>query len=234
MQVAIFIPCFVDQLYAQTAWNMIQILEDLGCEVLYNPNQTCCGQPAYNAGIIEPAKVVATKFYQDLEQYQLQNIPIVCPSASCVGFVRNHLANVVESMTTKLPIYELSEFLVQLPTIRQLQPTFDAKVMYHDACAALRECSIKAEPRQLLQQVQKLEVVYPTNENCCGFGGTFAVKYEPISVAMAAKKVQQALDLEATAIVSTDLSCLMHLQAYIDQQQLPLKTYHLADILVMD
>ncbi len=236
MQAHIFVPCFVDQLYPQTAVNMVTVLRQVGIEVAYNPNQTCCGQPAFNAGHWDEAKVVAEKFLNDFRGVEY----IVCPSASCVGFVRNYLkelladkyaATVFEQISKT--VFEFSEFMVQFGDLTKLQPMFKGKLMYHDSCSALRECKIKDEPRMLLEAVEGLEVIENSRtEECCGFGGTFAVKFEPISVSMAQQKVQSALDLGAEGIVSTDQSCLMHLQGYIDANKLPLKTYHIADLLI--
>lgn len=236
MKTHIFVPCFVDQIFPQSAVNMVTILKQVGCTVDYNPNQTCCGQPALNAGFWNEAYDVAKKFVADFEGKER----IVCPSASCVGFIKGYYQEllgedidqkVLEQLNTT--IYEFSEFLVNHCDLSNLTPSFNGKVMYHDSCSALRECKIKEEPRILLSKVQGLELVEnPNSEVCCGFGGTFATKFEPISVAMAEKKVEEALALEVDCIVSTDLSCLMHLSGYIEKKELPLKTLHLADILV--
>ncbi|MGH1337177.1 MAG: (Fe-S)-binding protein [Aureispira sp.] len=236
MSLHIFVPCFVDQIFPQTAINMVTLLRQLGQEVDYNPNQTCCGQPALNAGFWEEAHDVAQKFVQDFKEAK----SIVCPSASCVGFVKQHYERLLGDSATSTIVehfqhnlWELSEFLIQRTNWKSLTPALQGRAMYHDSCAALRECQIKEEPRQLLSLVKGLELVEnPNSEVCCGFGGTFAVKFEPISVAMAEKKVEEALALEVDYIISTDLSCLMHLNGYIEQRELPLKTLHLADVLM--
>lgn len=234
MEVSIFIPCFIDQLYPQVAINMVQLLEKVGCTVVYEPNQTCCGQPAFNAGFLDPARQVAQKF---LDDFGPTNLPIVCPSASCVGFIQNHFKSLLADHTQyteqieNLAIYELTSFLVQQPKLGNLAISVPPqKILYHDSCAALRECYIKEEPRQLLQLIDGLEVHYPTDNSCCGFGGTFATKYEPISIAMGKKKVEEALALNVDGITSTDMSCLMHLEGYIKQQKLPLKVWHIAEL----
>lgn len=236
MSLHIFVPCFVDQLFPQTAINMVTLLRQLGQEVDYNPNQTCCGQPALNAGFWEEAHDVAEKFVQDFKDAER----IVCPSASCVGFVKQHYTRLLGDGASSATLqhfqdnlWELSEFLTAQTNWNSLTPVLEGRAMYHDSCAALRECGIKEAPRQLLSIVEGLELVdNPNSAVCCGFGGTFAVKFEPISVAMAEKKVEEALALEADYIISTDLSCLMHLNGYIEQRQLPLKTLHLADVLM--
>lgn len=231
--VHLFIPCFIDQLFPQTAINVVTVLRQLNFEVAYNPNQTCCGQPALNAGFWDEAHDVALKFAADFEG----SATVVCPSASCVGFVRQHYTRLLGDHPAAAAlgqrVVELSEFLVAQPHYTQLKPRLEGRAFYHDSCAALRECGIKEAPRQLLDLVEGLELVpNPQEDVCCGFGGTFAVKYEAISVAMAEKKVAAALDANAQYIISTDWSCLMHLQGYIKAQQLDLEVLHLADVLV--
>jgi L-lactate dehydrogenase complex protein LldE len=234
-QVQIFIPCFVDQLYPETGLNMVRILERLGCIVHYNPKQTCCGQPAFNAGYKDDAKKVAIKFLDDFNE----DYYIVAPSGSCTGYVRNSFdemfadsSEAQRSKKVKSYIYEFTEFLTDILKVDNLGAVFNAKATYHDACGALRECGIKAGPRKLLEHVQGLELFEMKEcETCCGFGGTFAIKYETISVAMAQTKVQSALATGAEYIISTDVSCMMHLQGYIDKQGLPIQTIHIADVL---
>lgn len=235
INVAIFIPCFIDQLYPQTAFNMVKVLRKLGCEVSYNENQTCCGQPAFNAGFQDEAREVCAKFIKDFENATY----IVAPSASCVGFVRNYYAklfdnssyhNQVKDMRNR--IFEFSEFLVDVLKIENVGASFPHQVTYHDSCAALRECKIKEAPRKLLQQVKGLQLTEMNDvETCCGFGGTFAVKFEPISIGMADQKVSNAMATAAEYIVSTDISCLMHLEGYINHERRSIKTIHIADVL---
>lgn len=235
MKVQLFIPCFVDQLYPQSAWNMVKILDKLGCEVVYNESQTCCGQPAFNAGFQDNCKSVAAKFIQDFKGVDA----VVTPSASCAGFVRNYypklfdnssLHNEVKGLQKR--VFEFSEFIAGVLKKNDLGAKLKGKAAYHDSCAALRECGIKEGPRQLLKHVQGLELVeLQDSETCCGFGGTFSVKFEPISIAMADQKVNHALETGADYLVSTDLSCLMHLEGYIKKKGHHLKVMHLADVL---
>lgn len=234
-KVQLFIPCFVDQLYPHTAFNTIKVLEKAGCEVSYNPVQTCCGQPAFNAGFWDDSREVCEKFLKDFNKDSY----IVAPSASCVGFVRNYYSRLFENSsqlsTVKAignKIFELSEFLVKVLRVTDFGARLEAKATYHDSCAGLRECKIKNEPRLLLSGVQGLELTELNDvETCCGFGGTFAVKFEPISIAMAEQKVDNAMATEAKYLISTDLSCLMHIQGYIDNKGYGLQTLHLADVL---
>lgn len=235
MRVQIFIPCFVDQLYLQSAFNMVKVLEKACCEVFYNPNQTCCGQPAFNAGFWDEAKTVATKFLKDFDNTDY----IVAPSASCVGFVRNYYSeffenssqhNQVKDLSSR--IFEFTEFLTKILKIENFGAELHVKATYHDSCAGLRECHIKEGPRNLLNKVKGLQLVEIAEaETCCGFGGTFSVKFDAISSAMADQKIKDALDTGASHIISTDLSCLMHLQGVITKKALPLTTMHIADVL---
>ena len=235
MTVQLFIPCFIDQLYPQTAFNSIKLLERAGCTVEYNTEQTCCGQPAFNAGFWDEAKEVCAKFIKDFRGADY----VVAPSASCVGFVRNYymkmfgnssIHNEVKELGKRT--YELTDFLVNVLKFENFGATFKAAVTYHDSCAALRECGLKKEPRKLLENVQGLELVEMNDvETCCGFGGTFAVKFEPISIAMADQKALNAVATGSKYIVSSDHSCLMHLDGFIRHKGLDIKTVHIADVL---
>ena len=237
MNVQIFIPCFVDQLYPSVGFNMVKVLEKAGCTVLYNTNQTCCGQPAFNAGFQGEAKDVCKKFLKDFSGDDY----IVAPSASCVGFVRNYYSKLFENSSSHNQvrdlgkrIYEFSEFLTDVLKIENFGAELNARATYHDSCAALRECKIKEAPRKLLKKVKGLELIEMNDvETCCGFGGTFAVKYEPISIGMSQTKVSSALAVGAEYIISTDISCLMHLEGYIKHEKINLKTAHIAEILAM-
>jgi L-lactate dehydrogenase complex protein LldE len=233
--VQLFIPCFVDQLFPQTAFNMVKVLEKAGVAVEYNTEQTCCGQPAFNAGFRDEARDVCTKFLKDFGGHDY----VVAPSASCVGFVRNYystlfnnssLHNEVRDLGKR--IYEFSSFLVNVLGVEDLGAALFGKATFHDSCAGLRECRIKEEPRKLLSRVRGLEMLEMDDvETCCGFGGSFAVKFESISVAMADQKVNNALQTGADYIISTDLSCLMHLDGYIRHKGYPIRTMHIADVL---
>jgi L-lactate dehydrogenase complex protein LldE len=239
--VDIFIPCFVDQLYPATAMHMVRVLERVGVAVNYNPNQTCCGQPAYNAGYVDQSRAVADKFLTDFAAPATDTQRyIVSPSASCVGMVRNSYSDLYAGRPEQAAcqavqgrVYELTEFLVDVMGITAVPGArLAGKYTYHDSCSGLRECGLRAQPRQLLDAVaglERLEMAETTT--CCGFGGTFAVKFEAISVAMAQQKVEHALDTGADFIVSTDVSCLMHLESYIKKEKLPLKCLHVADVL---
>ena len=214
---------------------MVKVLEKATCDVQYNPNQTCCGQPAFNAGFWNEAIDVASKFIKDFENTDY----IVAPSASCVGFVKNYYGKLFENSANHNKvkdlsnrIFEFTSFLTDVLKIEQYGAELNAKATYHDSCAALRECKIKQGPRNLLKNVKGLELVeMDDNETCCGFGGTFAVKFEAISIAMADQKVKHALATGAEYIISTDSSCLLHIDGFIKKKKLPIKTMHIADVL---
>ena len=235
MNVQLFIPCFIDQLYPQVAFNMVKVLEKAGCTVSYNTSQTCCGQPAFNAGFWGESKEVCNKFLDDFSGADY----IVAPSASCVGFVRNYYTKLFENSPSSViakktaeRTFELSEFLIHILKVDDLGATFNGKATYHDSCAALRECKVKHEPRQLLSKVKGLELVEMADvETCCGFGGTFAVKFEPISIAMGDQKINNAAATGAEYIISTDMSCLMHIDGCNKHKGTGLTVLHLADVL---
>ena len=235
MNVELFIPCFMDQLYVETAKNTVKILEKAGCKVSYNPEQTCCGQPAYNAGFWDEAKEIGQKFLNDFSEQKY----IVSPSASCTGMVKNAYNDLFfntaihnRCRNIQTHIHELSDFLINVLKRDYFGAELEGRAVYHDSCSGLRECKIKNEPRQLLSKVHGLDLVeMKDNEVCCGFGGTFSVKFSDISSAMAEQKVLNALEAGAEYIISTDSSCLLQIQAYIDKHQIPLQTMHIADVL---
>jgi L-lactate dehydrogenase complex protein LldE len=235
MTVQLFIPCFIDQLYPDTAFNMVKVLQKAGCTVEYNTEQTCCGQPAFNAGFRDDSRQVCSKFIRDFKGADY----IVAPSASCVGFIRNYYRDLFGDSSFYREVrdlakrtFELSEFLVKVVKVEDFGARLEGAATYHDSCAALRECRIKEEPRKLLSNVKGLELVEMEDvETCCGFGGTFAVKFESISVAMADQKVVNAVATGARYLISTDHSCLMHIDGYMKHKGVQLKALHIADVL---
>jgi L-lactate dehydrogenase complex protein LldE len=225
----------MDQLYPETAANMVKVLEKLGCGVNYNIEQTCCGQPAFSAGFWDHAKEVGEKFIHDFSNDRF----VVCPSASCVSMIKNHYPKLFhnsvlhnEYKQLQKNIFEFSEFIVNVLKVTDIGATFNGVATYHDSCQALRECHIKQEPRALLEKVKGLTLIeMEDTETCCGFGGVFSVKHENIASAMAAQKLEHAMNTKADYIISTDRSCLMHLDGFAQQQHQGIKTLHLADVL---
>ncbi|MFM7218166.1 MAG: (Fe-S)-binding protein, partial [Bacteroidota bacterium] len=194
-----------------------------------------CGQPAFNAGYWDQCRDVAEKFIHDFPDDRI----IVSPSASCVGMVKNYYGEIFHNTTfhnkykvVQKNIYELSDFLVNVLGKTDFGARLDGTITYHDSCSGLREVGIRKEPRELLKNVRGLKLIeLEDNETCCGFGGTFSVKYEPIAVGMAEQKVKNAEATGADYIVSTDMSCLMHLHGLLRKQGKPIKVMHLADVL---
>ncbi len=235
MLVDIFIPCFIDQVYPETGINMVKVLEKLGVSAHYNGNQTCCGQMAFNSGFWDEAKAMGEKFIRDFQNDR----PIVGPSASCIGYVRNYFPMLFhntalhyEYKQLRKNIYEFTDFVVNILKREDVGAVFEHVVTYHSSCASLREYGLKDEPMKLLSHVKGLELrEMKEHDVCCGFGGTFSVKFEPISTAMAEQKVKHAMETGAEYIVSTDSSCLMHLQGYINKHNIPIKTIHIIDVL---
>ena len=236
MDIQLFIPCYIDQLYPETGFNTVKVLEKAGCTVHYNPEQTCCGQPTFNSGYWKESANLAEKFLKDFNP----DMPIVSPSGSCSGFIIHQYHKLLvdkpelleRHSLMKNTIYELSDFLVNVLKVTDLGAKFPHKVTFHDSCSALREYGIKDEPRILLSKVEGLELIeMEESDTCCGFGGTFAVKNKAISTAMVEKKVQNALATGVEYIISTEASCLLNINGYCDKNKLGLKGMHLADIL---
>ena len=235
MIVDLFIPCFVDQLYPETALNMIKVLEKVGCGVNYNHEQTCCGQPAFNAGYFDSCKEVGEKFINEFQNDRY----IVSPSAACSGFVKNYYGEMFHNSAlhnqhkqVQKNLYEFSDFLVNILKITDLGSKFDGVATYHDSCSALREYGIHREPRVLLSKVRGLELREMANTDvCCGFGGMFSTKFEGVAVGMAEQKLKMAEDVGAELIISTDLSCLLHLDGLIKKQNKNMRVMHLVDVL---
>jgi L-lactate dehydrogenase complex protein LldE len=237
MEVDIFIPCFIDQMYPDVGFHMVKVLEKVGCRVNYNPAQTCCGQPAYNAGYFSEAVEVADKF---LDDFTTSSRYIVSPSASCVGMVRNGYPEFFKKslrsaryQEVRNKIHEFSDFLVNVLGIDHIPGSrFDGVATYHDSCSALRECGIREEPRKLLRNVEGLDLrEMEETDQCCGFGGTFAVKFEAISVGMTELKLERIMAVEPQYIISTDSSCLLQYQAVLEKKGIAVRPVHLAEVL---
>lgn len=220
----------------QVGISVVEILERLGCEVDYPRNQTCCGQPAFNGGFHPEAREVANTF---LNAFRDSRDPIVVPSGSCAAMVKVFYPELFagtpreqEAKNLAARTWEFSSFIVEQLGVTDLGASFNQKVTFHDGCHGLRELGIKSAPRQLLEKVKGLKLVEMKEcATCCGFGGSFAVKYAPISVAMAEVKCNSAVETGAEVIVSNDPSCLMQIGGYAEKQKMPLKCLHLAEIL---
>jgi L-lactate dehydrogenase complex protein LldE len=236
MELQLFIPCFVDQLYPEVGINMVKILRQGGHLIRYNEKQTCCGQIAFNSGNWNDARKMATKFLKDFDD----STPIISPSASCTAYLRNYYSTLFNDTTDEYArfqqlserSFELSDFLINHSEGFHTESKFYHTVTFHDSCSGLREYKLKDEARQLLKMVEGLQLIeMDDTTECCGFGGTFSVKHKYISQAMVQQKVENALKSGAEYITSTEASCLMNIESYIRKQKLPLKTIHFTGIL---
>ncbi len=234
-KVALFIPCFVDQLTPQIGVDMAAVLRRVGFEVTFPKDQTCCGQPGFNSGYWGDARPLAERFLRVFGDAEL----VVCPSGSCTTMVRIFYpqllagtARETEARAIGNRVFEFSEFLLRVAKVTDVGAVFPHRVTYHDACHALRELHLKQEPRQLLRAVRGIELVeMPFSEECCGFGGTFSTKFGAISSAMGETKAGNAAQSGAEFITSTDPSCLMQIDGILRHKKSPLSTIHIASIL---
>ncbi|GAB4249230.1 MAG: (Fe-S)-binding protein [Acidobacteriota bacterium] len=237
MRVGLFVTCLVDQIYPQAGLATLRLLRFLGLDVVFDPRQTCCGQPAFNTGYRDEARCVAETalgLYADCEA-------VVAPSGSCVAMLKFHVPELfagspelqqrAEALARKT--WELSDFIVNRLGVTDVGAKFEHRVAFHDSCHTLRELGIREEPRRLLREVRGLELVELTGSGaCCGFGGTFSVKFPDVSAAMGRDKVRAIRDSGARFLAGTDVSCLMHLQGLMQREGVPVETRHLAEILV--
>jgi L-lactate dehydrogenase complex protein LldE len=235
-RVSLFVTCIVDRVFPQVGIAITELLERLGYQVHFPKAQTCCGQPAFNTGYTEEARNIARHFldvFRDAEY-------IVVPSGSCTSMIAHHFAGLFEHHPKLLAeahaleprVWEFSRFLLEVARVEDVGARFDGVVTYHDSCHALRELRIKAGPRKLLAKVRGLTLTeMGAAEECCGFGGTFSIKFPEVSGAMARTKIDSIRHAGASTVVSIDSSCLMQLQGVIDRAGLPIKTLHLAEVL---
>jgi L-lactate dehydrogenase complex protein LldE len=234
-RVALFIPCFVDQLLPQTAVNVVKVLRRIGYDVDFPEAQTCCGQPAFNSGYWNDARPAAERFVKIFAPFEA----IVCPSGSCTTMVRRFYPELLgesglheEARSVCQRVYEFSEFLVNVARVTDVGATFPYRVAYHDACHALRELHLKREPRALLGNVRGLQLVeMPYSEECCGFGGTFSVKFHMISGAMGDTKAGNAEASGAEFVTSTDPSCLLQIDGILRCRKSRMRAVSLPSIL---
>ncbi len=235
-KVTLFIQCIVDTLYPEVAEAMVSVLEDLGLTLICPTDQTCCGQPAFNAGHQEEARLAAVKFIELFKDAEV----IVSPSGSCVNMVRNHYPELLNDDPLLLAdaraiaekTFEFTEFLVDVLGVEDLNARFPGKVTYHNSCHLNRNLKINHQPRALLSNIRELTFVeMKASDKCCGFGGTFAVKYSDISTAILEEKVQNIIDTGATVVTGCDMSCLMNIQGMLNRKKAPVQVMHIAQLL---
>jgi L-lactate dehydrogenase complex protein LldE len=234
-KVALFVPCFIDQVMPQVAIDTVTVLRRAGCDLVYPEGQTCCGQPGFNTGHWEAALPCAEHFVRLFAKYD----QIVCPSGSCTSMVRNHFPEVLaaspvreEAIAIGSRVFELSEFLVRILGVTDLGSRFPHTVAYHPSCHSLRELGIYDEPMMLLQAVRDIDLrPLPNEGECCGFGGMFSTKFGMISAAMGDTKAVNLEQSGAAYVTAIDPSCLMHLDGIFGATRRKLKTIYLASIL---
>ena len=231
-RIALFIPCFVDQLCPQVGVDMARVLRRIGCQIDFPADQTCCGQPAFNTGYWDDASAVAERFLRVFDKYEI----VVGPSGSCVAMVRKFYPELLKQPEAPFSkFYEFSEFLTQVAKVTDIGAQFPHKVTLHDSCHANRELGIRNAPRELLKHVRGLELLeMRDSDECCGFGGTFSVKFGAISAAMGDVKTANAAATGAAFVTSVDPSCLMHVDGILRRKKSPVQTIHLASILARE
>lgn len=233
MRVGLFTSCLVDQFFPEVAWSALKLMEMCGASVAFDPAQTCCGQPAFNAGCTSEAREVSGRLfdlYPDADY-------IVVPSGSCAAMMRCHLAELHDAGQPGLAgfaerVVELTDFLTRICGREDFGARLRGTAAYHDSCHALRELGIHAAPRRLLGRVRDLDLVsLPGQDQCCGFGGLFSVRYPEISASMGRDKIEDLVRLGVNYVISGDSGCLMHLGGMLRRQELPIRPLHIAEVL---
>jgi L-lactate dehydrogenase complex protein LldE len=233
--IALFATCLVDLMRPSVGFATIKLLEDAGC-VVDVPPQTCCGQPAYNSGDKKTAKALAEQMIAQFEKYEA----VVVPSGSCAGMIIKHypelfandpnLKSRAERLAAKT--HELTSFLVDILGVTSVQGALHSSVTYHDSCSGLRELDVKLQPRKLLKSLTGLELKeLADSETCCGFGGTFCVKYPDVSEKIVSKKTENIALSEASILSAGDLGCLMNMAGRLSREGKNTRVFHVAEVL---
>jgi L-lactate dehydrogenase complex protein LldE len=235
-RVGLFVTCLVDLVRPQVGFAAVKLLEQAGCDVEVPAMQTCCGQPAWNAGADKDALQIARDVIAAFEGFDY----VVVPSGSCSGMIKRHYPEVFERDAAWLAraralaakTHELMSFLVKVRGMKGVPAKFEHKACYHDSCSSLREMGVKDEPRALLGSIAGLTInELPDAQTCCGFGGLFSVKYPEISERMADDKIASISASGADTLIGGDLGCLLHLAGRMKRQGVAIKTRHAAEVL---
>ncbi|MEP6900513.1 MAG: (Fe-S)-binding protein [Actinomycetota bacterium] len=237
MKVSLFITCLVDQLCPNVGTSVVEVLRRVGCEIVFDERQTCCGQPAFNTGYRREAQKFAKRFIEIFEETDAE--AIVSPSGSCTAMVKHFYELFPEEENWReraeriaAKTHEFSGFLVNVLKKETVGASFRGRITWHDACHGLRDLNLRDEPRALLKNVRNAEFVEMTNADvCCGFGGTFSVKYPEISVAILDNKIESIEKSDVRAVVSGDASCLMQIGGRLSRLAAKAKPMHIAEIL---
>jgi L-lactate dehydrogenase complex protein LldE len=236
MRVSLFITCVADAMYPQVGKAVVRLLRRCGCTVDFPEGQVCCGQPAFNSGYHEDTKKAAKQLIRAFAQSEY----VVTPSGSCAAMIRHHYPHLLagepewheKAVQLAAKTYEFSEFLVRTPGIGALRAEFQGTATYHCSCHMTRTLGVTEEPLQLLRRIEGLNYVeLPYKEDCCGFGGTFAVKMHDISGEMVDEKARRIMDTGATVLLGSDMACLMNIEGRLRRLGSPIKAYHVAELL---
>lgn len=236
MKVSLFVTCLADQFYPNVGVSTVRLLRKLGCAVEFPEGQTCCGQPAFNSGYAGEARQVARRLLDTFEHADY----IVCPSGSCAGMIHHYYPVLFRDEPEQLArvhrlidkTYELTQFIVRVLGVSDVGGRFPHRVTYHPSCHGTRLLGVKEEPLNLLKHVRDMELIsLEKAEDCCGFGGTFAVKMSDISIAMVEEKVDNILSTDASYLVSTDMGCIMNIAGNMQKRGIKVKALHLAELL---
>jgi L-lactate dehydrogenase complex protein LldE len=237
--ITLFVQCLVDSLYPGVKDSVEKLFHRLSLDVVCPKDQTCCGQPAFNAGYRKEARTAAARFIDIFGDAET----IVCPSGSCVNMVRHHYPLLFENdpkyyskaIDLGRRIFELSEFLVDVLRVGDLGASFSGRVTYHDSCHLLRGLSVRSQPRRLIQNVKGATLIeMKDSDRCCGFGGSFFLKYPDISAAMATDKAHAVIDSGADIVVGCDMGCLMRIQKHLIRLGSDIRALHIAQLLTMN
>ncbi|OGO12791.1 MAG: Fe-S oxidoreductase [Chloroflexi bacterium RBG_19FT_COMBO_50_10] len=235
--VQLFVTCIIDTLYPETGEAVVHVLQRAGVEVSFPPGQTCCGQPAFNAGLRKQARKMAIQTMRAFEPYPG---PVVVPSGSCAAMIRHSYAELFADDPKWLPsalalagrTYEFSEFLVDVLGVTDLNARFEGRLTYHSSCHLLRGLGVDSQPRALLAAVRKADFVeLPDSGDCCGFGGVFSLEHPEISTAMLERKIANLETSGASVVVSCDAGCITNINGGLHRKHKPQRAVHLADIL---
>jgi L-lactate dehydrogenase complex protein LldE len=236
IRVGLFVTCLVDLFRPSVGFAAVKLLEDAGCEVAVPASQTCCGQPAYNSGDRADAKAIAATVIEAFQGFDY----VVAPSGSCAGMLREHYPALfagdakMEKRSRDLAArtFELVSFLTDVRGVRKVEASFSGQVTYHDGCSGLREMGIRAQPRTLLESMEGLALTeLPDADVCCGFGGTFCVKYPEISNAMVSAKTACVTETGARTLLAGDLGCLMNIAGKLKRDGANVRVRHVAEVL---
>jgi L-lactate dehydrogenase complex protein LldE len=231
-RVGLFVTCLVDLVRPQIGFAAVKLLEQSGCDVVVPQTQTCCGQPAWNAGADKPAREIAEQVVAAFSEFDY----VVAPSGSCAGMIKRHYPEVLKNAPRALALaaktHELTSFLLNVRGMNAVTAKCEARACYHDSCSSLREMKVRNQPRKLLASVEGLSITELTDgEVCCGFGGLFSVKYPEISERMADDKIADATATGADMLIGGDLGCLLHLEGRMKRQGKTMRVRHVAEVL---